>query len=195
MKKIDVAADIDSLELVNSFVMDLALGAALVPARAYLLRLATEELAINIMAHGYADSGKGRISLEGAITDTEVWIRLTDTADPFDPFQVRPPRGLDRPLQDREPGSLGLYLVNHAVDRGFHEYVRGANRTTIVMSRVAPADDGQVDSVRDNADREPTESKRGSSGSVADAHGRRSVGRNEFPRRSAGGTMVGRPYL
>ncbi|MGW4648926.1 ATP-binding protein [Kitasatospora sp. NPDC004289] len=195
MKKIDVSADVSSLELVNSLVEDLAAEAGLTPARSHLLRLATEELVVNIVVHGYSGSGRGRIGLEGVVTDTEVSIRLTDTAPPFNPFTARPPRGLDLPLHEREPGSLGLYLVNHAVDRSFHEYVHGANHTTIAMRRIAPEYDGRVERVRESTDRQSTQPQRGRAGAVADPGGGRDPGDGVLPLLGTGGALAGRPRL
>ncbi|MGC9670553.1 ATP-binding protein [Planosporangium sp. 12N6] len=156
MRAITVPAVVESLGPVNTLVRDLVAAAGLDPSTAYRLRLATEELFVNIVRHGYGRRHPdGRIVVEGGLAEDRAWIRLIDRAPPFDPFQAPAPTELDRPLQEREPGALGLYLTRHAVDAASHEYVDGANRTTVVMWRGRDDDgDGWDDDGRDDTDRE-----------------------------------------
>ncbi|GAB1688739.1 ATP-binding protein [Krasilnikovia sp. M28-CT-15] len=136
MRTLTVPAVTDSLTAVNELLADLIGAAGMSEDTAYRLRLATEELFVNIVRHGYGpDDADGRVTIEADLTAAEVWVRLIDTAPPFDPFGAPEPTGLDLPLQDREPGSLGLYLTRHSVDAAAHEYVDGANRTTVVFRR------------------------------------------------------------
>jgi len=149
-----VPAIVESLEPVNALVHRVAAEAGLPSAEAYQLRLATEELFINIVKHGYGpDRPDGEVVIEGGVSEESAWIRLIDTAPPFDPFQAPNPTGLDRPLQDREPGALGLYLTRHAVDTASHRYVGGANRTTVAMWRARRNGDEKIDHGRDDVDR------------------------------------------
>ncbi|WP_306210604.1 ATP-binding protein [Actinoplanes sp. RD1] len=147
----------ESLDPVNALVADLAEAAAMPPESAYRLRLATEELFVNIVRHGYEPRReRGQVVVEGGLDGDRAWIRLTDTAPAFNPFGAPAPAGLDRPLHDREPGSLGLYLTRNAVDAASYEYVDGANRTTVVIRRGAGTGGG-----RECDDRDDTDSQRG----------------------------------
>jgi serine/threonine-protein kinase RsbW len=138
-----VPAVTESLTAINALLTDLTEAAGMSDDTAYRLRLATEELFINVVRHGYGpDDASSQVTVEGDLADDGVWVRLIDTAPPFDPFGAPGPAGLDLPLQDREPGSLGLYLTRHAVDAASHEYVDGANRTTVVIRREAGAQRG-----------------------------------------------------
>ncbi|MEU3454727.1 ATP-binding protein [Micromonospora sp. NPDC006766] len=155
MPTLTVSAVVESLEPVTALVQRLAADAGLSPEAAYQLRLATEELFVNIVRHGYGPGRpNGRIVVEGGMSAERAWVRLIDTAPPFDPFQAGTPTGLNRPLQDRKPGELGLYLIRHAVDAASHEYVGGANRTTVVMWRARPDEDGRIGHGRDDTDRQ-----------------------------------------
>lgn len=145
MITITVPAVTEALEQVNAFSARLATTAGLSPCETYRLRLATEELFVNIVRHGYgADRTADQVTIEGDATERGVWLRLIDTAAPFDPFQVAGPADLDLPLKDREPGALGLYLARHAVDAASHEYARGANRSTIAVFRGPNDADGRI---------------------------------------------------
>jgi anti-sigma regulatory factor (Ser/Thr protein kinase) len=131
-----VPAVTESLEAINALLADLTTAAGISTDSAYRLRLATEELFVNIVRHGYGPQGaESQVTVEGGLARDGVWVRLIDTAPPFNPFDTPGPVGLDLPLKDREPGSLGLYLTRHAADAASHEYVDGANRTTVVIRR------------------------------------------------------------
>jgi serine/threonine-protein kinase RsbW len=141
VRTLTVPAAVESLDAINTLLAELTTAAGMSTDTAYRLRLATEELFVNIVRHGYGPQGSddqgrdGHVTVEGGLAPDGVWIRLVDTAPPFDPFDAPHPTGLDLPLQDREPGSLGLYLTRHAVDAASHEYVDGTNRTTVVIRR------------------------------------------------------------
>jgi serine/threonine-protein kinase RsbW len=136
VRTLTVPATVESLDAINTLLAELTTAAGMSADTAYRLRLATEELFVNVVRHGYGPQDPdGHVIVEGGLAPDGVWIRLVDTAPPFDPFDAPRPTGLDLPLQDREPGSLGLYLTRHAVDAASHEYVDGTNRTTVVIRR------------------------------------------------------------
>lgn len=136
MLRLNIPAALHSLEWVNALVRSLAAEAGLTAAQAYQLRLATEELFVNTVEHGYGTRvPDGTVTIEADVSAESVWVRLIDAAEPFDPFQFRPTAGLDLPLRDRDPGALGLFLVRRAVDEASHEYIDGANHTTIAIWR------------------------------------------------------------
>jgi serine/threonine-protein kinase RsbW len=152
MTTLTVPAVMGSLHTVTDLVARLAADAGLTPDAAYRLRLATEELLTNVIRHGYGDSGsESVVRIESGIADDKVWVRLIDTAAPFDPATVPDPAGLDLPLHQREPGSLGLYLVRDAVDDLAYEYA-GGNRTTVAMAR--NREGREPGDVRDDGDRQ-----------------------------------------
>jgi serine/threonine-protein kinase RsbW len=149
VRSLTVPAVTESLDPVNALVADLASAAGMPDESAYRLRLATEELFVNIVRHGYEPQHvQGQVVVEGGLSEDRAWIRLTDMAPEFNPFGAPAPDGLDLPLQDREPGSLGLYLTRHAVDAAFYEYVDGTNQTTVVIWRR----DGRGPDERNNVD-------------------------------------------
>jgi anti-sigma regulatory factor (Ser/Thr protein kinase) len=155
MLRLRLPAVVESLERVNRLVSGLAHEAQLTPAGLYKLRLATEELFVNIVKHGYGTSQPGgQVVIEGGVAEENVWIRLIDSGAPFDPFTAPDPTGLDLPLQDRVPGALGLYLARQAVDAASHEYVDGTNRTTLVLRRNRSNGEWTTGDAKDRADRQ-----------------------------------------
>ncbi|MZD04653.1 ATP-binding protein [Streptomyces sp. SID5785] len=129
-------AVIDALELVSDFVVDLGKRACLPESSLYRLRLAADELATNIVLHGYGGES-GEITVDGGIDPGDVWVRFQDDAPAFDPRQGMREPALDVPLSEREVGGLGVFLAFTAVDTFEYELVAGRNVSTLVMRRPA----------------------------------------------------------
>jgi serine/threonine-protein kinase RsbW len=135
--QLTLPATTGSLDKVVTFVEDLARAGGLSAVRAKRLRLAVEELVTNSITHGFgARRGPwSEILLEGGVEPSEVWLRLSEDAPPFDPTRSHVPRDLDKPLGERTPGGLGLYLARHAVDRMAYDYAQGRNHVTVYVCR------------------------------------------------------------
>lgn len=97
------------------------------PETAYTVRFAAEELLTNMVRHNVPLDGTGGdfIRLGLAITDEGVDLRLTDSGvEPFDDAAAGQV-DFDRPLEEREPGGLGVYMVRQMVDHLTYEYDEG----------------------------------------------------------------------
>lgn len=129
-----VPAVLDSLDRVAEFVLCLGDRAGLSGEARYRLRLAADELATNIVLHGYG-AAPGHISLTGGVEPDRVWLRFEDSAPAFDPRQGMRPPDLSVPLAEREEGGLGVFLAFTAVDYFAYELVDGRNVSTLVISR------------------------------------------------------------
>lgn len=99
------------------------------------LRLAVEEVCVNVIKHGYADRVPGPIRLLCEVDPREVRVTVTDEAPLFDPAQIPPP-DLEAGWEDRPIGGLGWHLVRQVVDEVRHEATaQGGNRLTLVKKR------------------------------------------------------------
>ncbi|MDH6574771.1 ATP-binding protein [Kitasatospora sp. MAP5-34] len=137
MNALRIPAALTSLEDVAHFCQSLAERAGLSTDAAYRLRLATDELATNVVMHGYR-GGEGELRLAGGMDEDTVWIRLEDDAPPFDPGAgCRPPQP-DVPLAQRGIGGLGIHLALTSLDDFSHRYTDGHNSCTLVIRRHRP---------------------------------------------------------
>jgi serine/threonine-protein kinase RsbW len=132
---LSIPSDIDALAQLADFVQSLAAAGELDSTRAYGLRLAADELATNVIVHGYGEGNPGELTIDGGVDQDSVWLRLIDNAPPFDPHTDGPPADIETPLGERRPGGLGLHLVRSVVDEFRYEFVDGQNRQTIVIQR------------------------------------------------------------
>jgi anti-sigma regulatory factor (Ser/Thr protein kinase) len=135
-----VAADLQNLSRIRRFVAEqgAALGAALDAVDDMIL--AVDEIATNIVVHGYR-----RLSPDAPIeekAEIEVEVRgeadalvvcLRDRAVFFDPREVPPP-DLSLPLEQRPLGKMGVFLVNQLVDQVTHAArPQGGNELTLTI--------------------------------------------------------------
>jgi serine/threonine-protein kinase RsbW len=131
MISLQVPATAESLETVASLIRRLSPQAGLAQQQEYALRLAVEELLINIADHG---AGAGStVTVEAGAEGGRLWIRLIDSGPPFDPTRAADPPDLDRPLEDRNIGGLGIYLTRQMIDEMNYAHTEGRNETTLAM--------------------------------------------------------------
>jgi serine/threonine-protein kinase RsbW len=109
-----VPATLDSLASISAFITDATAQAGLDEHAAWQVQLAVDEAATNIIQHGYADV-PGEIKLGWHIEDDLLVVMLRDKGRGFDPTNVPPP-DLESPLEERQPGGLGLYLMGQLMD-------------------------------------------------------------------------------
>jgi len=109
-------ATLDSLAPVRAYVTEAGRVAGLDPARVYNLCLAVDEIATNIVLHGYEEVGlKGDIAIEALQERRRLIIRLLDHGRSYDPDQVPTP-DLGNPL-NQQSGGWGLFLSKTGVDQ------------------------------------------------------------------------------
>ena len=101
MQPLTVPGTLDSLALIREHIRAAAAEAGLDKKRAYRLELAVDEIATNIVNHGYREAGRtGDVVVRAKIDAHTLTITLEDTALPFDPRQPRAP-GADRSASGR----------------------------------------------------------------------------------------------
>lgn len=138
MKPLTVSGTLDALAQIRTYVRAAAAEAGLDRRRAYRLELAVDEVATNIVNHGYLEAGRaGDVVASATIAADTLTIMLEDTAVPFDPRRLERPEQIDLPLADRPIGGLGVFLAMENVDRFDYEYEDGHNRNIFVVRRAA----------------------------------------------------------
>ncbi|MFF4386752.1 ATP-binding protein [Streptomyces sp. NPDC001552] len=129
---LEVPATVGALGEIASFVLRLAGAAGLDKGAAYRLRLAVDELATNVVMHGYRGGG-GRITVRGRSGPDGVQIVIEDTAPPFDPIEGRLPPAHGVPPEDRRIGGLGIHLALTSVDEFGYAHRDGRNISTLTV--------------------------------------------------------------
>ena len=132
------AATLEALGEIGRHIDEVSRAAGLSKQQAYNLRLAVDEVATNIVVHGYQKSGQsGDIVVRTETSDEAVTITLEDTSPAFDPTRRAMPTDEDLaiPLEDRKIGGLGIFLAMKSVDQLRYQRRGDRNLNTFVVYR------------------------------------------------------------
>lgn len=134
MDTLTLPGTLDSLKAIRDYVTQAAELAGLGKKTAYRLNLAVDEIATNIILHGYQEANlEGDLVVSADIDDCDLTIRLEDTGMDYDPSLVGNLENPAQPLDQREEGGLGVYLTVRNVDRFTYERAGERNLHTLVM--------------------------------------------------------------
>ena len=131
LNSLTLQASLDSLATIRKFAAQAAVSAGIDKNASYYLQLAVDEIATNIIIHGYEEANlTGELFVQAELTDSILRIIIEDTGAPFDPRALKLPSedDLKKPLEERAIGGLGVYLAFNGVDRFDYERKGNLNR-------------------------------------------------------------------
>ncbi|MFA5262408.1 MAG: anti-sigma regulatory factor [Opitutaceae bacterium] len=136
MKPLVLPGRLESLDQVADYIHAAATEAGFDKKIAYKLHLAVDEVATNIVTHAYQEKGiDGEIYLNAVIDDKDLTLHVEDTGEAYDPTTREAPADLDKPLEERGVGGLGIFLAKRSVDSLHYERRGDRNRMTFVLHR------------------------------------------------------------
>ncbi len=95
------------------------------------VEVALEEIFVNAVSY----SGLGKKDLlkeELHISKHSICFIIEDGGKPFNPLEKMPQVDKNQPIEDRDVGGLGIYLVHEIMDEMSYERVDGFNRLTLI---------------------------------------------------------------
>jgi phosphoserine phosphatase RsbU/P len=98
------------------------------------LRLAVEEAVSNVIFYAYADKNEHHIDINFNLKGGQVILTVTDDGKAFNPLEYPVP-DIDKPMEERQIGGLGIYLIRNSTD-GL-EYRREEGKNILVMKKRA----------------------------------------------------------
>jgi anti-sigma regulatory factor (Ser/Thr protein kinase) len=139
MDPLTLPATLESLSPLVQYVLSAAAAAGLDRKATYRLRLAVDEIATNIISHGYADAHiEGDVVVNASVGDEHLIITLEDWAPPYDPRAQDDPDHIGKPSDERPIGGLGVFLALKSVDSLEYEYRDNKNRNILTMNLSQP---------------------------------------------------------
>jgi serine/threonine-protein kinase RsbW len=133
-------ANLDSLEPIRDFITEKCNSVGMDRKKSYAICLAIDELATNIVNHGYSMMGppsdpNNKIDVIISTEDDQMMVILEDNAIQFNPLTHIAPdeEELNKPLEEREIGGLGIMLAIKNVDDFKYVYVDNKNRNILIM--------------------------------------------------------------
>lgn len=94
--------------------------------------LALEEILTNVISYAYDDSKEHQIIVCLLVEQGELTVKVEDDGRPFNPLEVPEP-DIQKPLEERPIGGLGIHLVRNLMDR--LEYRRHNGRNLLIMRK------------------------------------------------------------
>jgi anti-sigma regulatory factor (Ser/Thr protein kinase) len=130
-----VPATLDSLSVIANYVKQVGIWANLSKKQVAKLRLAVDEIATNIIEYGYKNSSDNIINLFSKLDENQLILGIEDTGIPYNPNQQETPEDLEKPLEERQMGGLGVYLAKINVDQLIYERVHLQNSSLPEINR------------------------------------------------------------
>jgi serine/threonine-protein kinase RsbW len=90
------------------------------------VRLALEEAISNTIRHGYMDRNPHDIRLSIELQNGELCLQIEDDGKAFNPLEAADP-DLSLPIEEKQPGGLGIYLIKAVMDEVRYERRDGKN--------------------------------------------------------------------
>lgn len=94
----------------------------------FCIKLALEEAVANIIEHGGVE---GQIHIQCQYDNKKIRIKIEDEGTPFDPTTIARP-DIESRLEEREPGGLGIYFIQHYMDVVDYQYQDHKNVLTLI---------------------------------------------------------------
>jgi serine/threonine-protein kinase RsbW len=108
----------------------------------YDVQLSVDEACTNIITHGYQDLNPGSIILDLEINTDKLTVSLTDFGHSFEPSSAPAP-DIYAPLEERELGGYGLFLIQQSMDEMEYQITEDGNKMTLIKYLTKPAGGSQ----------------------------------------------------
>jgi len=110
-------ARLDQLSIIGDFVTESASAMDVDDQDLFAIQMAVDEAATNIVLHGYSEAGQEGFFWIGCWKEgSDFVVQLRDRGRPFDPSEVPEP-DLHAPLEERQEGGLGIFLMRRLMDQ------------------------------------------------------------------------------
>jgi len=129
---IELKNDLSEIKRMSQIVVEFCAINDLPPDILFALNLSIEEVLTNVISYGYEDNEEHQILVRMNIKEDEVLVEVEDDGKPFNPLEVDEP-ALDKSLEDRPIGGLGIHLVRNYMD-GL-EYRRNGDKNLLKLKK------------------------------------------------------------
>ncbi len=121
MESITLTADLDALAKISAFITSAAERCGLDERATWQVQLAVDEAVTNVIQHAYDPDQPGDLTLSWQCRNHKFIVILRDHGRQFDPSAVPPP-DVTSPLEERQVGGLGIYLITRLMDEVRFEF-------------------------------------------------------------------------
>ena len=125
----------DELESILDAVEDFGEREDWPPATLFKVKLAIEELGLNVAKHGRVDKAPD-IEITVTSAPDSLSINIEDDGRAFDPLNDAPDPDLSSSIEDRPVGGLGIHFVREMMDEMTYRREDGKNCSALTLNRV-----------------------------------------------------------
>lgn len=127
-----VKNEISQLAVIVEMIEEIAEQWKLSDETKFNLNLALEEIFTNIVFYAFNDQHEHIIILSFTLQEGNIKIEIEDDGKEFNPLDNPEPEHIDKPLEEREIGGLGIHFVKTVMDRV--EYRRDKNKNILILT-------------------------------------------------------------
>lgn len=121
MKDFTLRNDLAEIESVTLAILDFCRDRGVSENACYDIRLALEEAISNTIKYGYDDQSVHSISIRAGLeSNNELLLEIEDDARAFNPIEAPAP-DVSLPVEEKQIGGLGIYLLRAVMDRVQYE--------------------------------------------------------------------------
>ena len=122
----------EQLKKVQQFLEEVSSSWLLKPGLEFELNLILEEYITNLVNYGYHDEETHEIEIEIIKEDDRLKLIVTDDAGPFDLTKTPENKEIQKPVEERRIGGLGIHFIKTLADKIEYQSNDGRNRLVII---------------------------------------------------------------
>lgn len=131
-KKLIISNKIDQLEGLQQFLEQLGAEWQLDPGIVFEMNLVLEEYISNLICYGYSDKDDHEISIGISNEKERLLIVVIDDGTTFNILKVPDNIDIEKPLEDRRIGGLGIHLIKSLTES--LDYKSEGGRNTLIIN-------------------------------------------------------------
>jgi sigma-B regulation protein RsbU (phosphoserine phosphatase) len=132
---LEISNDVAEINRMNELIDRVCEEWKLDPANCHKINLALQEVVTNIINYSFPNGDKHSISIIIKLVDGKVRVTVTDDGKEFNPLEKEDPDVLDKSLEEREIGGLGIYFLKQFMDKVSYRRESGKNILTFEKNR------------------------------------------------------------
>lgn len=132
---LQVPSSTENLALIREFVTTVGLQAGISEADIGKIELAVDEACANVIEHAYGHDASKEVIIRANLDDDAITFEIVDTGKGFDPTKIAQ-EDLEKLIQDRKDGGLGMRLIKKLMDEVQYEIVPGQKNELRMIKRL-----------------------------------------------------------
>ena len=132
MKKKSFKPQLESITEIQEFVGKSLVGQNGDKKKLFKINLSIEEIVVNIIKYAFKNKKKGSINIEIDTVDDKILLRILDDGIPFNLLEAKEP-DIKAPLEDRNPGGLGIFFVKQLAEHLEYSYQNSKNCISLII--------------------------------------------------------------